>query len=52
MNCYTCSNESPNNFALRPPTIEEYISLNKPIKPAPKITDKMLGDVYNYYNWK
>ena len=49
LNCFTCFNESPNNFDIRPPTIEEYLPLNEIIEHAPDITDEQLGDVYNYY---
>ena len=49
LNCYTCFNESPNNFNVRPPSIEVYLPLNEPIKPAPVISDNALGDVYRYY---
>ena len=49
MNCYTCFNEPPNNFDIRPPTLGEYIPLNELIKPAPVVSDNALGYVYNYY---
>jgi hypothetical protein len=48
LNCYTCMNESPNDFTLRPPTLEEYIPIDEILRPAPVITDAVLGGVYNY----
>ena len=48
-NCYTCFNESPNHFLVRPPTIDEYLPLDEDLKPAPIINDDTLGDVYNYH---
>ena len=41
-------NESPNDFTLRPPTLEEYIPMDETLRPAPVISDAVLGDVYNY----
>ena len=29
LNCYTYMNESPNNFAIQPPVLEEYTPLEK-----------------------
>ena len=49
LNCYTCMNESPNNFDIRPPTLQEYIPLGEALKPAPLVSDNALGEVYNYY---
>ncbi len=49
LNCYVCFNESPNNFDLRPPTIEEYLPVNEVLVPAPFVSDELLGGVYNYY---
>ena len=46
---YVCFNESPNNFNIRPPTIEEYLPLEEVMKSAPIVTNEDLGDVYNYY---
>ena len=43
LNCYVCLNESPNNFDIRPPTLEEYIPLEEVLRPAPRITDDLLG---------
>ena len=48
-NCYVCLNESPNNFDVRPPSLETYISLDEILTPAPEITDEMLRNTYNYY---
>ena len=48
LNCYVCLNESPNNFDIRPPSLEEYIPLDEVLIPAPDITDDLLGEVYNY----
>ena len=48
LNCYVCLNESPNNFDIRPPTLEDYIPLEEVLKPAPIITDDLLGQVYSY----
>ena len=42
-------NESPNHFAIRPPTLDKYIPLDEPLRPAPVVTDEVLGDVYNCY---
>ena len=49
LNCYVCFNESPNNFNIRPPTIEEYLPLDEIMKPVPIVTDEDLGEVYDYY---
>jgi len=49
LNCFVCFNESPNNFDIIPPTIEDYLPLNENIKQAPNVSDEDLGDVYNYY---
>lgn len=49
LNCFTCLNETPNSFNIRPPSLEEYIPLNETIKPPPNVDDALLGDVYNYY---
>ena len=49
LNCHVCFNESPNNFNIRPPTIEEYLPLDEVMKPAPIVNDEDLGEVYNYY---
>lgn len=48
LNCYNTFNESPKNFDLRPPTIEEYLPLDEELKHAPQVTDDLLGDVYVY----
>ena len=48
LNCYACLNEIPNNFNIRPPTLEQYIPLDEVLKPAPDTTNELLGDVYNY----
>ena len=48
MNCYTCMNESPNNFNIHPPTLQEYIPIFEPIKPALIVSDSALGNIYNY----
>ena len=47
LNCYVCLNESPNNFNLRPPSLEEYIPLDEILIPAPVIDDDLLGEIYN-----
>ena len=47
-NWYVCLNESPNNFDMRPPTLEQYIPLDEAVKPAPEINDELMGDVYKY----
>ena len=49
MNCYTCMNQSPNNFDIHPPSLEEYIPLSEGLKPAPTVSDNTLSEVYNYY---
>ena len=49
LNCYTCFNESPSHFLVRPPTTDEYIPLDEDVKPAPIVNDDTLGDVYNYH---
>ena len=41
-------NKSPNDFAIRSPALDEYIPLDKPLRPTPVVTDETLGDVYNY----
>ena len=43
MNCYTCFNESSNNFNLRSPTIKECLPFDE------TIGEDDLGDVYDYY---
>ena len=50
LNCYTCFNESPNNFDIRPPLIEEYLPLDEALKKAPIVPDNALGEVYQYYH--
>ena len=49
LNCYNCLNESPNNFDLRPPSIEEYLPLSEAIDSTSVIPDAALGELYNYY---
>ena len=49
LNCFTCFNESMNNFIMRPPTIKEYLPLDETLRPAPHVTNESLGEVYNYY---
>lgn len=49
LNCFICFNETPNNFDLRPPTIEAYLPIDEELVPAPHITDEDLGEVYNYH---
>ena len=50
LNCYTCMNESPNNFTCRPPTLEEYTPLEESLEPAPVVDDSILGGLNNYYS--
>ena len=50
LNFHVCFNESPTNFNIRPPTIEEYLPLEEVMKPAPIVSDEDLGEVYNYYS--
>jgi hypothetical protein len=48
LNCCTCMNESPNDFAIRPPTLAEYLPLHEVLRPFPIVEDDLLGEVYNY----
>ena len=48
LNWYVSQNEGPNNFDIRPPSLGQYIPLDEILKPAPDITDELLGDIYNY----
>ena len=38
LNCHVCFNESPNNFNIIPPTIEDYLPLDEVMKPAPIVS--------------
>ena len=49
LNCFTCFNESSNNFNILTPTIEDNVPLHEIIEPAPNVLDTALGDVNNYY---
>ena len=37
---------------MRPLTLEQYISLNEVLKPAPIMNDELFGEVYKYIVWK
>ena len=45
LNCHVCLNESPNNFNVKPPTLEQYLPLDEATKSSPDITYKLLEDV-------
>ena len=48
LNCYLCLHESPHNFNIRPPSLEQCFPLDEILTPAPDITDELLGDINNY----
>lgn len=48
-NCYQCVHHTSSNFDVRPPFLEDYLPLNENLIPAPEISDKMLGEVFNYF---
>ena len=49
LNYSMCMNESPNNFNVQPPRIEEYLPLDERVNSAPIVVNEYLGEVYNYY---